>query len=102
MDQSESVESSLSVIFVVVYYVCVNLHLQLTLGTKSANVVRFVSTFRTFITAVIRVKPASQTNMLPRSLGTNGPVALIVIYALLIWPSIEGRKYNCSVCIFLL
>lgn len=44
MDQSESVESSLSVIIVVVYYVCVNLHLQPTLGTKSANVVRFVST----------------------------------------------------------
>lgn len=30
--------------------------------------------------------------MLPRSLGTNSPVALIVIYALLIWPSIEGGK----------
>jgi len=49
--------------------------------------------------AVMRVKPTSQTNMLPRSLGTNSPVTLIVIYAILIWPSIEGRKYN-YICMY--
>lgn len=76
--------------------VCINLQFQSTLRIKSANVVRFVST----LIAVIRVKPARQTNMPPRSLGTNSPVILIVIYAVLIWPSIEGRKQNC-ICMYL-
>ena len=44
----------------------------------------------------MRLKPASQTNMLLMSLGANSPVTLIVIHALLIWPSMEGRKYNVS------
>lgn len=70
---------------------CIDLQLRTALRTKSANAVYFVSN----LIAVIRVKPARQTNMSPRSLGTNSPVTLIVIYALLIWPSIEGRKYNC-------
>ena len=47
------------------------------------------------------MKPTIQTNMLPRSLETNSLVTLIVIYALLIWPPIEGKTEIHLFCMYL-